>query len=71
MIRAPLSPATALEHLTRDLVECCRPERVALFGCRARGDAHEGSDWDILVVLDTELPDRERTDLVRVADAGR
>ena len=26
--------------------------QVWLFGSRARGDAHEGSDWDILILLD-------------------
>ena len=25
-----------------------------LFGSRARGDAHEGSDWDILILLDQD-----------------
>ncbi|MCR5850780.1 MAG: nucleotidyltransferase domain-containing protein [Bacteroidaceae bacterium] len=25
---------------------------IILFGSHARGDAHEGSDWDILVLLD-------------------
>jgi len=31
------------------------PERVILFGSFARGDFHEGSDIDLVVVLDTEL----------------
>ena len=25
-----------------------------LYGSRARGDAHKGSDWDILILLDKE-----------------
>ena len=25
--------------------------RVFLYGSRARGDAHEGSDWDILILV--------------------
>ena len=29
-------------------------ERVILFGSQARGDAHEDSDWDLLVLLDKE-----------------
>ena len=28
--------------------------KVLLFGSRARGDAHHGSDWDLLVLLDKE-----------------
>jgi len=27
-------------------------EKVILFGSQARGDAHEASDWDLLVLLD-------------------
>ena len=27
---------------------------VILFGSQARGDAHEGSDWDILILLDKD-----------------
>lgn len=27
---------------------------VILFGSRARGDAHEGSDWDILILLNKD-----------------
>jgi predicted nucleotidyltransferase len=30
-------------------------ERVILFGSQARGDAREGSDWDLLVLLDSDL----------------
>lgn len=70
MIRAPNSPDLALERLTRAIVERCRPERVQLFGSRARGDAHDGSDWDIIVVLESELSRDERTNLVRAAIEG-
>lgn len=33
--------------------------RALLFGSQARGDAHAGSDWDILIILNKEklLPD--------------
>ena len=27
---------------------------VILFGSQARGDAHEGSDWDVLILLDKD-----------------
>jgi predicted nucleotidyltransferase len=29
-----------------------RNSSLLLFGSQARGDAHEGSDWDILILLD-------------------
>jgi predicted nucleotidyltransferase len=35
-------------------------ERAILFGSAARGDVHEGSDLDVLVVKRTDLPFVER-----------
>lgn len=32
-------------------------ERVILFGSQARGDAHPGSDWDLLVLLNKDKRD--------------
>ena len=43
-----------------------RIERVVLFGSRARGDAHKGSDYDIAVFL-KDLTDRWR-EFHRLAD---
>jgi predicted nucleotidyltransferase len=31
--------------------------RIELFGSRARGDAHEGSDYDVLVIVDERTPE--------------
>ena len=28
--------------------------KAILYGSRARGDAHKGSDWDILILLNKE-----------------
>ena len=41
-------------------------ERVVLYGSRARGDAHEGSDYDVAVFL-RDMPDRI-AELYRLAD---
>ena len=45
-----------LDEIVRRLVDTLAPERVYLFGSRARGDAREDSDYDLLVTV------RERTD---------
>lgn len=47
-----MTPDEAIREITRRLVEQFDPRRVILFGSRARGDAHERSDVDILVLLD-------------------
>ncbi|MGI8550875.1 MAG: nucleotidyltransferase domain-containing protein [Dehalococcoidia bacterium] len=49
-----IAPAVAEERLgeaVRRLVERLRPERIYLFGSRARGDAGEESDYDLMVVV--------------------
>lgn len=45
-----------------------RVREVVLFGSRARGDAHEDSDVDVLVVID-DLSDRERLTVLDLAFA--
>ena len=54
---APVDPIVAW------MVECLReefdPERILLFGSRARGDAGEGSDVDLLVVMPDGTDRRE------------
>lgn len=42
-----------------------RRGRVLLFGSQARGDAHEDSDWDLLILLDK--PRIENSDFDTVA----
>jgi len=37
-------------------------EKVILFGSQARGDAHEESDWDLLVLLNKEKKTSEDED---------
>lgn len=38
--------------------------RVLLYGSRARGDAHEDSDWDLLVILNKSKLERSDYDNV-------
>ncbi len=45
-----------LDEIVRRLVEVYRPDRIYLFGSKARGDEGPDSDYDLLVVVpdDTE-----------------
>jgi predicted nucleotidyltransferase len=40
-------------------------KRVLLFGSRARGDEHEDSDWDVLVLLDKDRIRLEDKDILK------
>lgn len=60
METARLTPIDeALIERVRDrIVEACHPQALYLFGSAARGEAREGSDLDLLVVMD--LPEGAR-----------
>lgn len=51
------------ERIAREFAEDLRKSlgarvrQILLFGSRARGDAREGSDYDMLVVVDRRTPD--------------
>jgi uncharacterized protein len=45
-------PKGLLERIIAQL----NPQKVVLFGSRARGGVHADSDWDFLVVMDDEAP---------------
>jgi predicted nucleotidyltransferase len=45
------------EALLNQVVSVFEPRRIILFGSRARGEATEGSDFDLVVVLDDAAPD--------------
>jgi predicted nucleotidyltransferase len=40
-----------LGEIVRRLVDACQPERICLFGSRARGGVTADSDYDIMVVV--------------------
>ena len=54
-----LSQSAVLQSIARVLAESVRPELVLLFGSRARGDAREDSDYDLMLVMrnDADLRD--------------
>ena len=43
-----------LGEIVRRLVEAVDPDRIILFGSRARGDARPDSDVDLLIVKDSQ-----------------
>lgn len=49
------------------LKEALKPSRIWAFGSYARGDWSKGSDLDLLVEMETDLPPAERRLLVRRA----
>ena len=51
-----LADDRVLAELVRRLVEAFHPERIFLFGSKARGDAGPDSDYDLLVLVGDEAP---------------
>jgi uncharacterized protein len=49
---------TLLERIVDTIVAEVSPEKVVLFGSRARGDALEDSDYDFLVIVRGEVDER-------------
>jgi predicted nucleotidyltransferase len=49
-----------LASIVEQLVQSFAPERVILFGSCARGEIHDASDIDLLVVQQTDLSPTER-----------
>lgn len=52
-ISLPPIPEAARKNL-ENIIAGYSPRRVILFGSFARGDAHEGSDLDLIIIKDTE-----------------
>ncbi len=67
-----MAPVTdsLLDQMVQAIVEEVDPEQVILFGSRARGDAREDSDVDLVVVAEPFGPERSRRrELVRLYHA--
>jgi predicted nucleotidyltransferase len=64
VVGAPLlDDDPVLAELVRRLVIALRPERIYLFGSRARGEAGPDSDYDLLVLVpDDAPPERQNND---------
>ena len=56
-----------VRDIVRRIVDVAQPEKVILFGSRARGDAHPGSDYDLLVIKQSDEPRYRRSAPLYVA----
>ena len=45
-----------LDAIVRRIVQVGSPQRIVLFGSRARGNARPDSDLDLLIIEDSDLP---------------
>ena len=56
-----------LADIVRRIVETAQPEKIILFGSRARGDARADSDFDVLVIQESDEPRYRRSAPLYVA----
>ncbi len=56
-----MKPDPVLREIVRRIRREVRPQKIVLFGSRARGTPRRHSDYDILVVKRTRLPHHRRT----------
>ena len=59
-----------LADIVRRIVETAQPEKIILFGSRAHGDARPGSDFDLLVIKESDEPRYRRDAPLYLALAG-
>ena len=54
-----------LDVIVNRIVNVANPDKIILFGSHAYGTPHEGSDIDLLIIKDTNLPLNKRTAEIR------
>jgi predicted nucleotidyltransferase len=59
-----------LDEVVRRLRQVGSPQKIVLFGSRARGDARPDSDLDLLILEDSELPGYARSPRYYLALTG-
>ncbi|MEA3338472.1 MAG: nucleotidyltransferase domain-containing protein [Chloroflexota bacterium] len=52
--------AELMDEMARRIVEASRPQKIILFGSRARGEARPDSDIDMLVIAESPKPRHQR-----------
>ena len=55
-----IDDSSALQEVVRRLVDAIDPDRIILFGSRARGDARPDSDFDLLLIKRSDDPPHRR-----------
>jgi predicted nucleotidyltransferase len=56
-----------IADIVRRIVETSQPERIILFGSRARGNSRPDSDFDVLVIKESDEPRYRRSVALYVA----
>ena len=59
-----------IRAVVRRIVQAAQPDKIILFGSRARGDARPDSDIDVLVIQDSTEPGYRRDAALYLALAG-
>jgi predicted nucleotidyltransferase len=69
-----ISPQIAVDNrlseIVRRILFVGDPQKIVLFGSRARGEAHSDSDYDILIIEPSNLPRYKRPAKYRRALVG-
>jgi predicted nucleotidyltransferase len=65
-----MTESQTTSEITRRIVEAVKPQRVVLFGSRARGDSRGDSDFDVLIIAPSDEKQWKRTLPVYKALAG-
>ena len=64
----PMEPS--LQEMIRRILAAGNPQKIILFGSRARGDARPDSDYDLLLIEPSDLPRYKRAARYRRALVG-
>ena len=66
----PAVTESLLEQVIERICKAGSPQRIVLFGSRARGEARPDSDLDLLIIEESDLPRHQRSPRYYHALAG-
>lgn len=55
-----ITNSSLLSEIVRRVRAVAQPERIILFGSRARGDEHSDSDLDLFIIMESNVPRHKR-----------